>query len=359
MTTLDKKIAIDQTFKDKIEGLIEDILVTTHGSGPKTKLKRMHNRLTFACPYCGDGSTDMLKKRGNLFWDTLYYHCYNYGCKSHKGLNEFINDFTPNGLDSSERLAVIDFIKTNNTKVVRNNMKYEIFEGLYKCAIPIETFLERTGSRIIRSGMPGFDYLKERLLHRFEGEFSYGNGKLYILNLTSDHKRIVGFQIRNLNKTSAKYLTYNIEKMYHFCGLELPEDTDIQRLNDVSTLFGILNINFTRPVTIFEGPIDAKFINNSLALCTVGRNVEQFTDIPTIRYMFDNDKAGRDAMRDLLKQGKEVFLWDKFIKEQRLTEIKKLKDLNDLIIACYQNKLDSYKYLNSYFSSNSLDSFYV
>jgi DNA primase len=75
--------------------------------------------------------------------------------------------------------------------------------------------------------------------------------------------------------------------------------------------------------------------------------------------MFDNDKAGRDAMRDLLKQGKEVFLWDKFIKEQRLTEIKKLKDLNDLIIACYQNKLDSYKYLNSYFSSNSLDSFYV
>jgi hypothetical protein len=358
MLALDKKIIIDQAFKDKIEGLIEDILVTAHRSGPKTKLKRMHNRLSFACPYCGDGSTDMLKKRGNIFWDTLYYHCYNYGCKSHKSINEFIHDFAPNGLDSSERLAVIDFIKSNTVKTVRNNMKYEIFEGLYKCAVPIETFLERTGSRIVKKDMPGFDYLKERLLHKFEGEFSYGNGKLYILNLTSDHKRIVGFQIRNLQRSSAKYLTYNIEKMYHFCGLEIPEDTDIQKLNDVSTLFGILNIDFTRPVTVFEGPIDAKFIGNSLALCTVGRNVEQFADIPTIRYMFDNDRAGRDAMRDLLKQGKEVFLWDKFIKTFNLHEFS-IKDLNDLIRACYKNKSDAYKYLNSYFSSNSLDSFYV
>ena len=48
MLALDKKIIIDQAFKDKIEGLIEDILVTAHRSGPKTKLKRMHNRLRFA-----------------------------------------------------------------------------------------------------------------------------------------------------------------------------------------------------------------------------------------------------------------------------------------------------------------------
>jgi hypothetical protein len=359
MLTLEKKIIVDQNFKDKIESLVEDILVSVHGNGPKTKLKRMHNRLTFACPYCGDGSSDALKKRGNIFWDSLYYHCYNYGCDSHKTINEFIQDFIPNGLDAGERLAVIDFIKTNNTKTVRNNMKYEIFEGLYNLAVPIETFMERTGSRSINVNSPGYEYLKGRLLHRFNNQFTYGSGKLYVLNMTSDYKRVIGFQVRNLNRSSAKYLTYNIEKMYRFCGLELPEDADVQKLNDVSTLFGILNIDFTRPVTVFEGPIDAKFINNTLALCTVGRNVDQFADIPTIRYMFDNDKAGRDAMRDLLKQGKEVFLWDKFIKEQKLTEAKKLKDLNDLIITCYENKLDSYKYLNSYFSSNSLDSFYV
>jgi hypothetical protein len=117
-------------------------------------------------------------------------------------------------------------------------------------------------------------------------------------------------------------------------------------------------MDFTKPVTVFEGPIDAKFINNSLALCTVGRNVEQFQDIPTIRYMFDNDKSGKKAMYDLLKSGKEVFLWDKFMKAFNLTEFN-VKDLNDLILVCYNNKLDAYKYINSYFSSSSLDLLYV
>ena len=318
----------------------------------------MHNRLNFACPYCGDGSSDALKKRGNLFWDTLYYHCYNYGCASHKSLNDFINDFTPGGLNSNERIAIFDYIKNNNRKNVRQNFKHEIFEKLYEIAVPINTFLERTGSKAIKKDAPGFDYLKDRLLIRASDEFTYGNGKLYILNLTNDGKHVIGFQIRNLNRASAKYLTYNIEKMYHFCGLDITDQQEIEKLNDISTLFGVLNIDFTRPVTIFEGPIDAKFMSNSIALCTVGRSVEQFADIPTIRYMFDNDQSGKKAMMSLLKTGKEVFLWSKFISDHKLQEYK-IKDLNDLVLICYKNKLDAYKYISNYFSSNTLDSFYV
>jgi hypothetical protein len=358
MIELDSKIKIDQDFKDRIESLVEDILIVVHSSGPKTRVKKMHNRLNFACPYCGDGSTDQLKKRGNLFWDTLYYHCYNYGCGVHKTLNELVSDYSPNGLKTDEKIAIIDFIKTSNRKVARNNMKYEIFQGLYDLAVPIETFIERTGAKKIYERGEGYEYLKGRLLHRFSDQFLYGSGKLYVLNLTSDHKRVIGFQMRNLNRSSAKYLTYNIEKLYQFCGLELPEGQEIEKLNDISTLFGVLNMDFTKPVTVFEGPIDAKFINNSLALCTVGRNVEQFQDIPTIRYMFDNDKSGKKAMYDLLKSGKEVFLWDKFMKAFNLTEFN-VKDLNDLILVCYNNKLDAYKYINSYFSSSSLDLLYV
>jgi len=358
MLTADSKLQIDENFKGKVEDLVQDILIKSHGSGPRTKIKKMHNRLNFACPYCGDGSSDALKKRGNLFWDTLYYHCYNYGCASHKSLNDFINDFTPGGLNSNERIAIFDYIKNNNRKNVRQNFKHEIFEKLYEIAVPINTFLERTGSKAIKKDAPGFDYLKDRLLIRASDEFTYGNGKLYILNLTNDGKHVIGFQIRNLNRASAKYLTYNIEKMYHFCGLDITDQQEIEKLNDISTLFGVLNIDFTRPVTIFEGPIDAKFMSNSIALCTVGRSVEQFADIPTIRYMFDNDQSGKKAMMSLLKTGKEVFLWSKFISDHKLQEYK-IKDLNDLVLICYKNKLDAYKYISNYFSSNTLDSFYV
>lgn len=358
MLATDIKLQIDESFKAKVEDLIQDILEKSHASGPKTRIKKMHNRLNFACPYCGDGSSDALKKRGNFFWDTLFYHCYNYGCGSHKSLNDFVNDFTPGGLNSNERIAIFDYIKNNSRKIVRNNFKYEIFEKLYEMAVPIETFLERTGSFRIKKGSAGFDYLKDRLLVRTSEEFSYGNGKLYILNLTNDSKKVIGFQIRNLTRSSAKYLTYNIEKMYHFCGLDIIDKEQIEKLNDISTLFGVLNIDFTRPVTVFEGPIDAKFMTNSIALCTVGRSVEQFADIPTIRYMFDNDSSGKKAMMSLLKSGKEVFLWSRFINEHKLHE-HKIKDLNDLVLICYKNKLDAYKYINNYFSSNSLDGFYV
>jgi len=358
MLALDNKFQIDEAFRNKVEGLVEDILTSAHGRGAKARIKRMHNRLNFACPYCGDSSNDMLKKRGNLFWDTLYYHCYNYGCKTHKSVNEFINDYIPNGLSSNERIGVIDYIKSNNKKTVRQTVKYEIFEKLYKLAVPVDLFMERTGTKRIKEGDTAYEYLKGRLLTRSLDGFTFGNNKLYILNLTNDSKRVVGFQMRNLGRSGSKYQTYNIEKLYGFCGLELPEDADVEKLNDVSTLFGILDIDFTRPVTVFEGPIDAKFIGNSLALCTVGRNVEQFQDIPTVRYMFDNDRSGKEAMRGLLKTGKEVFLWSKFISEHGLTEYN-IKDMNDLIITCYKNKLQAYKYISSYFSSNGLDSFYV
>jgi hypothetical protein len=99
-------------------------------------------------------------------------------------------------------------------------------------------------------------------------------------------------------------------------------------------------------------------MNNSIALSSVHRDTHEIDQIPTIRYMFDNDRSGKEAMRGLLKTGKEVFLWSKFISEHGLAEYN-IKDMNDLIITCYKNKLQAYKYISSYFSSNGLDSFYV
>ena len=59
-----------------ITSSIQKILKTEFGSGPKTFLKNTHDRLNFACPYCGD-STDVHKKRGNIYWKNLSFHCYN------------------------------------------------------------------------------------------------------------------------------------------------------------------------------------------------------------------------------------------------------------------------------------------
>ena len=357
LTEIDS-IKIDDSFKSKVLDLVQTVLISRHGAGPKSRVKKMHNRLNFACPYCGDSSTDSLKKRGNLFWDSLHYHCYNYGCASHKNLNEFINDFMPNGLSTGERIAVSDFIKSNTHHKNQENFYNEAFEQIQNLALPLSLFYERTGTKPIQEKLEIYDYLKERLLIKTLHNFSYGNGKLYILNLTADKKSVIGFQIRNMKRASAKYLTYNLEKMYYFCGVEIPKIENIEKINEVSTLFGITKVDYSIPVTILEGPIDSFFINNSIAYCTVGRTVSAFDDLENIRYMFDNDKSGRDSMLSLLKTGKQIFLWSKFIKDFNLSDFK-IKDLNDLIKTCFIHKLSAHKYISNYFSSNSLDAIYV
>ena len=74
-------------------------------------------------------------------------------------------------------------------------------------------------------------------------------------------------------------------------------------------------VDFERDVTMFEGPIDAMFMENSIGLATAGRSTEEFDEIPTIQYMFDNDKTGKSKMVEKLKRGRKIFIWNKFLTE--------------------------------------------
>ena len=129
-------------------------------------------------------------------------------------------------------------------------------------------------------------------------------------------------------------------------------------LSKASTLFGIMQVNFQQTVTLFEGPLDAKFMHNSLALATAGRSTEEFDEMATVRYMFDNDDTGKKKMAQKLKKGRPVFMWSKFLKDFKLDKYN-IKDLNDLIKVCYRLKSDAWKQIDNYFTSSELDLWYV
>ena len=99
-------------------------------------------------------------------------------------------------------------------------------------------------------------------------------------------------------------------------------------------------------------------MQNSLALATAGRSTDDFDQIPTVRYMFDNDITGKKKMAEKLKKGRSVFMWSKFLKENNLDKYN-IKDLNDLILKCYELKLNAHKKINDYFTSSQLDLWYV
>ncbi|MEN8794920.1 MAG: hypothetical protein ABF294_10780, partial [Flavobacteriales bacterium] len=147
-------------------------------------------------------------------------------------------------------------------------------------------------------------------------------------------------------------------------------------LKKISTLFGILQVDFQRTVTMFEGPIDAMFMLNSVGLATAGRSTEEFDEIPTIRYMFDNDKTGKEKMMQKLRRNKEIFMWGKFFSETKLDTKwekylenidknnrdkypKEISDLNDLVRVAYYLKDGCIKHLPKYFSNSKLDAYFL
>lgn len=372
---IDSKINLDNSLKDKIKNGIQQILNAIFLFGPKAKLLEGNGRLIFSCPYCYDSEKDVKKKRGNLYWNTLYYHCYNGGCNIHRPLYLFFKDFGyDNIMDIDEKLFIIDYTKKFhplNNLCLNNGFEIELFEKLEELAIPLNVFYKVTNTQPIDINNDGYKILKERyLLHKIN-YFAWNpyRNALYILNLTPNKKSVIGFSIRFINSNENKrYLTYNIEKLRLLINSPINKINSenkelIIKLNKLSIIYNILNIDFSRFINCFEGAIDSMFMHNSIAQLGINNNLELFAELPNIRYFYDNDETGRKMAIKKLKEGKYVFLWKKFINDFDLLKYinkgENLKDLNDLIKICNFYNLDCYKYIENYFSNKIIDLYYV
>ena len=82
---------INEQKKLEITAKVESLLKTQF-NGYKAEVKFNRDRLNFSCPYCGD-SINGHKKRANIYWKNLMFHCYNDGCKKHTNYVSFLKDF--------------------------------------------------------------------------------------------------------------------------------------------------------------------------------------------------------------------------------------------------------------------------
>jgi hypothetical protein len=353
---------ISEDLKHTIKLLVKKVLVQEHTVQNKTMIKEMPGRITLACPYCGDSYSDDKKKRGNIYWDTLQYHCFN--CSQHGDVYSFLKDHGVRFGSSEDSVQVIEWIKENKSESHHVDvLQYGIFEKIGQVAPTIEELRVALKMTYVSVGDAPWLYLRKRFLSNKLENFLYSpkDKRIYVLNLGPEGK-VIGMQSRTLVKTSnSKYLTYDLEKILEWMGKPIEiDEAEKMAISKISTLFGIMKTDFTRPVTIFEGPLDRMFMNNSLALSSVGRDTTELDQVPTIRYMFDNDKAGKTKMIEKLKAGKSVFMWSKFLKDTKMDKYKEpIKDLNDLVMAAYINKSDCLTKINDYFSNSMLDAYYL
>lgn len=352
MTT---EVVISSDLRTRIIDKVIRVLYLNHSDSEKREPIETRDRLNFACPYCGDSTTNSRKKRGNLYWNDLYFHCYN--CSTHVSLDTFLHDFDQE-LAGDDRINILNFIKDHKRLTYHGeSLDFHLFDKIKGMALSFDELIQGFNVyRINKNTHRAYPYLKSRLLHNKLDHFAYDPRRkdLYVFNLTPDGK-IIGFQVRSLDGNGPKYRTWNIQRIYDRLNLPLTlTDEEIENINKISMLFGILNIDFSREVTVFEGPIDAMFIHNSIGLTGVKKQIADFVDIPTIRYFFDNDTEGKVRMIEKLKSGQSVFLWDKFLKDYDIYN-KKIKDLNDLIKYEYEHRIGCMSNINKYFTNNHLD----
>jgi hypothetical protein len=336
----------------KIQDFVQDVLgLRFNGDHHKTQINSEDSdKLNFACPYCGDSEKDPTKKRGNLYLTTQSYKCFNDGCLTWVPLNKFISTFAlkyslnlPSMEDRKEsrrpirqetkRGFLIEFLmnpKVKNSLVDFSSLQSRFFLTPCKDA-PIDS--------------PVYQYLSSRNIFNlpsFEQTCYYDNrmDKIYIFNLDLRSGKVLGVSLRRIDGGSGP--KYNIRNYSEFkkTGLIRGVDEDvISKIDAINNYFNILNINFSYPVIVTEGQIDAMFLRNSIATTGVTKSKALLGTLLSKNnalILFDNDKAGRTESMKLIKNGYKVFMWANLIDDLKakypksIKDILNIKDVNDL-----------------------------
>ena len=365
-----------------IQGLIQKIIDKEFSSKVERRVIPHEDRVQFRCPYCHEGNTKT-KKRGNIYYNKLRYVCFL--CGKRTTFDRFSRDFDE-VIEPDKKLEMIehlnsvttysdyesDFIDTKFDDLIELSELERIFNSDSTNITDFKPIDKKGGifKYLIGRGIPA-----EMHENIYQAKY-WKNEDLHdwvIIMLNRNGGKVLGMQIRNLKSGKNRmFKIYNYESLLEFVNVGKAEedviDMDINKLtiyNKLSYYFNILNVDFGRKITVFEGYLDSLFYPNSIGLVGVNTDyrVIENNDLD-LQYFFDNDEAGFKKSEEKIKAGYPVFLWKKLfedIVEKRnvgdpyrlLHRISKVKDINKLS----ELVPDSFRKLNlyNYFSSDVLD----
>lgn len=276
------------------------------------------------CIVCGDSKTNKKKARGYFYRqkNDLYYKCHNClasqhfgtflknldshtyqqyvferyakgenGPKAHKNAEEFIKFEQPKFKEKSliEQVAQrLDTLDDENEAVrycISRKIPVDKFSQLYY--IPSVKDIQKIA--------PEYDSIKTeepRLLLPFYDE----SGEL------------TGVTMRALRDESLRYIMIKLQ-------------------DDAPLIFGMNNIDKSKPIMIVEGPIDSLFLNNSLACAGTGFSKIESLDLPkeNVTIVFDNQPRNTEVCKlveKYIKLDYKVVIWPCGYHE---------KDINDFV----------------------------
>ena len=273
----------------------------------------------FRCPYCGDSQKRKNKARGYLFKikNNFTYKCHN--CGIGKSLANFLKDQDTHLYDQ----YIMEKFKEGKTGkgTATPSPKFKFAEPKF---VKRDTDLEKISS--LNNSHPARVYLEQRGIKDLD-YFYYcpkfkewtNKQKKTFDTLRQDSPRIIipfkdkegnlfGYQGRSLApKAKIRYITIMLDE-------------------DKPKIFGQDRVKTNEPIYIVEGPFDATFIKNSVAMAGSDADIRSF-DWSDHIWVFDNEPRNREIVARISKaisRGDKVVIWPKNIQQ---------KDINDMHLA--------------------------
>jgi len=156
----------------------------------------------------------------------------------------------------------------------------------------------------------------------------------------------------------------NEGKIYHYQARTLcnQEPKYLNRVNNdkIDSIYNKYAVNVSKPIIVQEGPINAMFVENSIATCGLSFADDFVTELEklgTLWFLFDYDEAGYTKSKQMLEKGKYVFLWKKFASAFSLPTREKW-DFNDVCL--YKEKVKfNIGELKPFFTNSNFDSIWL
>lgn len=300
-------------------------------SGRLRNFKRKGNgRYNFACPICGDSTTDKKKSRGNIYTSkgSMRYHCFN--CGVSMGVSSFIKEVDKRLYSeySIERLRESGGPKQTPLDEFVAKMKKPVFmssgplKGLKKISqlSPDDPMKQYVVGRRIPNPYHAklfkcpnfFAWANEVVPNKFEtGALAHDETRLLIPFIDKDGS-MYAFQGRSMSPNSrTKYITVIVDETK-------------------PKVYGLDTVDFTKRTYVLEGPIDSIFIPNSIATAG-GDLVSALHNVAapktSLVVVYDNEPRSRETMAKVEKavnQGYRVCIWPDSVEQ---------KDVNEMVMA--------------------------
>jgi len=279
------------------------------------KFKRVKpNLYNFRCPICGDSQKQKNKARGYLYQikANTNYRCHN--CGASMSFNNFLKQIDP-GVQKQYAMEKFKEGFSGGRNFVVEEPEFNFEEPVFKKRLDLPKASEVPVAK---------EYLEKRMLDPSKFYFAkkykewvntqkqtfdtIGRDESRIIIPMYDAKQnLIGFQGRSLGPSLVKYITTLF-------------------VDDAPKLYGLDEINDSKPVYIVEGPFDSTFIKNAVAMCGSDVDIGSFNWSDYI-YVYDNEPRNREIVNRISKtidRGDKVVIWPNNILE---------KDINDMVLA--------------------------